>query len=321
MPICLTALMSILKEIKSTLLHFFKRFWHSPLLIGYCVIGTIATYILFNYWGLLTEAVNLLVLIAFAVLIRMMTSKRPAAKLPIHRPKIELIVGILFSVLLVFVIFLIYNLTSIPGLQPLTTSIKNNIETFVNSLGEYGLPAWLTDKLYNAIICLLIQILPTSLLFIFFGYKIREIGLRSNYWLLTAILLGCCILMGPLCNQTILLYQQPLFMTLLLFPVDFLINGFPEELFIRGFLLPRFETIFKNPINALVITSLIFNSLHIPSAIANGDSASYAILNALTIYFPSGLLWGYLYQRTRSVLPGALFHTSFLVLGAYFFRF
>jgi membrane protease YdiL (CAAX protease family) len=34
---------------------------------------------------------------------------------------------------------------------------------------------------------------------------------------------------------------------------------------------------------------------------------------------PTGLIWGYLFYRTRSIWPGVLWHTSFTTLGVLFF--
>lgn len=105
------------------------------------------------------------------------------------------------------------------------------------------------------------------------------------------------------------LFAHPFLETLALFGLQMLINGLPEELFCRGFLLPRLERVLKNPVNALVLTSILFNALHIPKNVAEGHSLPMALLGCLSAAFPSGLLWGYLYQRTRSIVPGVLLHT------------
>jgi len=80
-------------------------------------------------------------------------------------------------------------------------------------------------------------------------------------------------------------------------------------------LLPRLEKVFANPLNALVVSTLLFNALHLPIALRNGVSLPLAVLDIFSIGYPSGLIWGYLYLRTRSILPGVFWHAANLNLG------
>jgi len=112
-----------------------------------------------------------------------------------------------------------------------------------------------------------------------------------------------------------------LFLLTHLYIIGILVNALPEELFFRGMLLPRLEEALGNSLNALVVSALLFNALHVPIEIYNGASPLAALLSVFSIGYPSGLIWGYLYLRTRSILPGIFWHTAngnlgFLMMSA-----
>lgn len=44
---------------------------------------------------------------------------------------------------------------------------------------------------------------------------------------------------------------------LALYLIGLFVNGLPEELFFRGLLLPRLETLLGNTLNALVLSALL----------------------------------------------------------------
>ena len=310
----------IVYDVKATIIHLFKRLIHSPALLTYILIGTGVSFWENGIHGIFTSIANIIVLAAFAVLIRAMTEKQSAERPVFRRPKLELLIGLALVMALFFAIMLIFNLTSIPVIQPAVTQLISTLKLSAYSFGNHILPEWIARKTVNAIITIVIELIPTIILFVAFGYGPKAMGLIPCYWLLTGILILCGVVMTPISGQPVLLFQQPIHQTLFIFLFDIFINGLPEELLFRGLLLPRFETIFKNPVNALVVTSLIFNAIHIPSHISGGVGTATAIIGAFSISFPSGVLWGYLYQRSRSVIPGVLFHTSYSILGAYFFH-
>jgi membrane protease YdiL (CAAX protease family) len=112
-----------------------------------------------------------------------------------------------------------------------------------------------------------------------------------------------------------LLLWAPFYQVIALYLVGIFVNALPEELFFRGLLLPRLEKLAKNPLNALVISAILFNLLHVPIQIYHGSSALRALLGCFSIGYPSGLVWGYLYLRTRSIIPGTLWHAANANLG------
>jgi uncharacterized protein len=71
----------------------------------------------------------------------------------------------------------------------------------------------------------------------------------------------------------------------------------PEEIFFRGFL----QEVFGNNAKGIVCVSLLFAGAHVPAFFFYRD------VTALLTFFPS-LVMGFLYLRTSSVLPPALFH-------------
>lgn len=311
--------LNVLLESKDTALHLLERLKHSPFLLGYIAVGTIIAFFENGAQGLLYTAANLIILGFFAVIIRMMTTKRPMKAQSFRKIKTELIAGIVLFLLMFSVEFLSFNLTKIPVLQTGFDKFINWAYVMASTLCRHGFPSWSANYIGNAITSIGIELIPTLVLFIVFGYGLLGMGLKPRYWKLTFVLLAFTIIFGLFFHQSYPIYQYPILRTLLLFFIQLFINGLPEELFFRGFLLPRFERILKSPVNALVITSLLFNAFHAAMLIANGNSILIAVLNVLNVGFPSGLLWGYLYQRTRSIVPGMLFHTSLGILGAYFF--
>ncbi len=62
--------------------------------------------------------------------------------------------------------------------------------------------------------------------------------------------------------------------------------------------------------NALVVSALVFDAVHIPTEISKGTMLLSALLGVFSIGYPSGLIWGYLYLRTRSVIPSTLWHAE-----------
>ncbi|GAB4536028.1 MAG: hypothetical protein Fur0020_03770 [Thermodesulfovibrionia bacterium] len=77
------------------------------------------------------------------------------------------------------------------------------------------------------------------------------------------------------------------------------IISLPEEVYFRGFL----QEGIGNNLKGIIIVSLLFSFIHLPKLFFDND-----ITSALT-FFPS-LIMGYLYMRSRNVLPSVIFHFS-----------
>jgi membrane protease YdiL (CAAX protease family) len=85
--------------------------------------------------------------------------------------------------------------------------------------------------------------------------------------------------------------------------------GISEELIFRGYILSRLSLFFKNQHWPVVISALIFASVHL----------GYKNLGELIFVFIFGLIFGYHYQRYRNLLVLMIVHfiTDFIAIGLY----
>jgi len=100
----------------------------------------------------------------------------------------------------------------------------------------------------------------------------------------------------------------------ILFLAQMAINGFPEEVLCRGLWLPELQTVLRDNIAwALLAMMVMFNAAHLPALLLGQDVPARAWWTLLGgTLFPSqpvGLVMGYLYVRTRSLVPGIALHT------------
>jgi len=100
------------------------------------------------------------------------------------------------------------------------------------------------------------------------------------------------------------------------------VNGIPEEFIFRGVVFDRLLVLLRGPAVALVLSSVLFNAFHIPSDLAQAASVPWWQVVVAAMLNPnitaSGLIWGYLCYRTRSIWPGVLWHTTGTVFGITF---
>ena len=94
-----------------------------------------------------------------------------------------------------------------------------------------------------------------------------------------------------------------------------LLNGFKEELWARGVFLKRLET-FIGAWPSNILTAFVFAAGHV------GVSYTPVLFIFLGITFALGLAWGYVMQKTNSLIGSALFHAAMditIVLGIFSF--
>ena len=92
--------------------------------------------------------------------------------------------------------------------------------------------------------------------------------------------------------------------SLLIWIVPFvLLNRVKEELWFRGLFLKQYE-LFLGPYLANILQPLIFSVAHM--------SVEYTsvLLGFLVVTFVLGLVWGYIIQRTDSIIGASLFHSA-----------
>lgn len=82
-----------------------------------------------------------------------------------------------------------------------------------------------------------------------------------------------------------------------------LANGFMEELLFRGLFLKRLEQVIGAGLSNL-LTAIVFSLAHAKAAYAS----NVPVFMAST--FVLGLVWGYVMQKTDSVMGSALFHAG-----------
>lgn len=281
----------------------------TPLLLGWLALGPFVTLIVDGWMGLAFCLINMVLLAVYAVIIRSLTPNPPKPE-PVKRPRLELILALGLLAVTVGVQLLDFEVLNI---QPLQSEVRGFFANLAQQVYEtQGLPDWARQDVFIALSSTIKQLIPALLLFLVLGYGPRAMGFVCPHWKLTGILVGLTAVFGL---ATGYLLRAPIHQTLILYFIGFLINALPEELFFRGMLLPRLEKVFANPLNALVVSALCFNLIHVSIDLYHGQPLYMALLDVFSTSFPSGLIWGYLYLRTRSILPGMFWHASFGVLG------
>ncbi|HDN80889.1 MAG TPA: CPBP family intramembrane metalloprotease [Chloroflexi bacterium] len=144
-----------------------------------------------------------------------------------------------------------------------------------------------------------------------------------------ALVIGAAIIiptffLNPATWKPLVSGERPLTQALAAFPISllyyFLLAAIPEEFFFRAFLQECGAQFLKSRISGLIIASLIFGFLHIPGIMRwYGASLFEASARAMMVQSLIGLVFGTIYERTRSVVPLLVLHsfidaTSNLVL-------
>lgn len=293
---------------------FLETLRETPLLAGWLVVGLLVAFFLDGWVGLAFGLINLFLLVLYALLIRWMTPDPPVPG-NVKWPRLELALALgLFGLTLV-VQLLDFEVWNIQPLQGWVRQFFTHLQVWFYSLR--GIPAWAQQTLFMAFSTTIKQLIPTVSVIWLLKYRPREMGLAHPHWKLSTMLVGITAAFGLF---TGVLFRAPFGQIVSLYLIGLFVNALPEELFFRGFLLPRLERFFKNPLNALVVSALLFNALHIPVDIHNGASPQMALLEVFSSAYPSGLIWGYLYLRTRSILPGTFWHAANVNLGFFMMR-
>lgn len=303
-------------KVLNILLHFYKRLKETPLLLGYIIVGLAVTFGIRGFQGFAVALKNLLLLLIWALIIRIMTEDSPAP-VKVKNPKLELCVGFTFFVYNLIIAVLVHNYVKNASFASKVHSFgefMRDIFLFYNL--NYKTATVISGNLMNAIIVTILITIPMILIYVLMGYKFRGMGFNRGHWKLTFVLIALSVLLGIYEG----LYKKADYKLLIVvYFIHIFINGLPEELFFRGFLLPRLEAVLNNSLNALVISSILFSAGHIPSRVIQYNSSIwYALLDVFSLEQPTGLIWGYLYLRTRSIIPGMLWHASFTILGLIF---
>ena len=181
-----------------------------------------------------------------------------------------------------------------------------------------GMPSDVADLLATVLPAGLIM---TALLVYLSLRYVRRFGPFGYYlqppdWLLGSGLVVLAVLArlaeGPLLHNgatlgalvPITLWAVPLFF------LQLLVNGLEEETLLRGYVLPQLQALLRQPVAAMLVMIAVFDLLHLPlNLLYLHEAVPAAVAQALFPIQPTGLVFGYAYWRSRSVVPGILMHT------------
>src|ERR1700730_15315114 len=283
----------------------------TPLLIVYAAINVLA--VVFEF-GASHVPINVLLLVAYIAVIHFATRDRPfagpAARHPNSRSRdfgLAVTVAILqFAGVAIFWFVVISH-----GLAGV----------WVADLKGAGLPPLLASKAVNAAIAVPLLLLPTLVAIVAFRFRAGEVGLtatpRDLLLGLALAVIGIGLALGAVAagkHRGVMWESAPLPTVTAAIALQSLINGVPEELAFRGVMFSRLMPWLGRPGNSLAISTIVFGLYHVPLNVAAGHSLGLSLAIGLFGLLP-GLLLGYVFYRTRSMWPGAIWHTSFSGVG------
>ena len=197
-----------------------------------------------------------------------------------------------------------------------------------HALAAAGWDPVVADKTANALLVTTETIMLAVVVLLLFKLRPWQLGLVPRAIGLGLVLSAAGLSLAPLSQaltgQTSLLWSGKwgILMVIAVVLIQPFINGLPEEFVFRGIILSRLLALLRRPGPALVLSSVLFTGFHIPSVLAQphslGGVPAWIVIPGLLLTptsEPTGLVWGYLFYRTRSIWPGAVWHTSTSVLG------
>jgi membrane protease YdiL (CAAX protease family) len=305
-----------------------SELFQTPLLAAYVCVG-IASAFPYGWGGLMKRLANYLLLAAYVLVIRLWTqTNRPLESRTIDRIPSEpaspghdlFVIASAICISFAYVVFFWGW-----GTRP---TIPQEAMSWVRT--KFVAAGWnpsLAGLAGNGLTNTGFQLLPLMAIIVSLGYRPRDFGLIPRRMGLGIFLVLIGIALAGLVKwafgQSTPLWTSPRAfpLTLASYALTIFINGLPEEFIFRGVLLSRFLRRLKKPGNAIVLTSVLFVAFHVPRILHESQpSGPWQFLLAVSLLFsqPTGLVFGYLYYRTRSIWPGVLWHASIGMLGTLF---
>jgi membrane protease YdiL (CAAX protease family) len=261
--------------------------------------------------------INLVLVVVYISVIRLATRDRPTAVTETHRPDARSRdIGFAVTVAVVqFAAAAIFWFVIFPsGLG----------HAWAADLRAAGVPSLIAGRAANAAIAVPLLLLPTLIAVAAFRFRVGEVGLTATPrdLLLGAALavIGIALGLGAIAtggHPGLMWASAPVPAVTAAILIQSLVNGIPEELAYRGVIFSRLMPWLGRPGNSLAVSSMVFGLSHVPSYLAAGYSLGLAVAIGLFGLLP-GLLLGYVFYRTRSIWPGAIWHTSFSGVGLLF---
>jgi len=279
----------------------------TPLLVVYAAINVLA--LVFEF-GLSNAPINFVLLVLYVALINFATRGRhlavPTTDRPNRRSR-DIGLAVTVAVLQLAAVSIVWFVIIPASYFPISSG----------HLMAAGLPSLVAKKAANAAITVPLLLIPTLVAVAAFRFRAREVGLtatRQDLLLGVALaVIGIALGLGAIATggHPGLMWESatvPAVTAAIL--IQSLSNGIPEELAYRGVIFSRLMPWLGRPGNSLAISSMVFGLFHVPSYLAAGNSLGLALAIGLFGLLP-GLLLGYVFYRTRSIWPGAIWHTSF----------
>ncbi len=285
----------------------------TPLFIVFAAINVLGGVFEFR---LSLIPINVAVLAVYIALIHFATEDRAVAEpaVPSDSRRRDVGVAITVAILQLFAVTVFWFVIVPHGVQT----------SWAADLRHAGLPKLVAGRAALAALAVPLLLLPTLVALAAFRVRPREVGLTATPrdLLLGAALavitigLGLGAVAGGL-NPGLMWQSSPLPAVSAAIALQSLINGVPEELAYRGVIFSRLMPWLGRPGNSMVISSILFGLFHVPMYIATGISPWLAPAIAL-FGLGEGLLFAYVFYRTRSIWPGAIWHTSITGVGLIF---
>jgi membrane protease YdiL (CAAX protease family) len=278
----------------------------TPLLVVYAAINVLA--VVFEF-GLANAPINLILLLLYVSVIHFATRDRPTAVTAVHRPDArsrDIGCAVTVAVLQFAGVAIFWFVIFPSGLS----------RSWATGLIGAGVPSLVAAKAVNAAISVPLLLLPTLGAVVAFRFRAREVGLtatpRDLLLGVALAVIGIALGLGAVAaggHPGLMWESSALPAVTAAIALQSVINGIPEELAYRGVIFSRLMPWLGRPGNSLAISSMIFGLSHVPSYLAAGNSLGLSLAIGLFGLLP-GLLLGYVFYRTRSIWPGAIWHTS-----------
>ena len=281
----------------------------TPLFIVYAAINVLAVVFIAPLSHL---PINLAVLIVYVAVIHVATKDRPAAATAAPQArKRDISLAVTVAALQLIGVVTFWFVIVPHGLHT----------TWAADLRQAGVPRLVAGKAVVAALAVPLLLLPTLVAAAAFRVKPRDIGLTASrkdlllgtVLVLIAIGVGLGAVAAGL-NPGLMWQSAPLPTVTAAIAFQSLINGVPEELAYRGVIFSRLMPWLGRPGNSLAVSSMLFGLSHVPMYIASGNSLGLSLAIAL-FGLGEGLVLGYVFYRTRSIWPGAIWHTSITGVG------
>ncbi|MCB0402360.1 MAG: CPBP family intramembrane metalloprotease [Flavobacteriales bacterium] len=289
-------LQKLIRNYKSSLNHFYSIVKSELFILVYLITAIISQLLFgFHLYGTISLAISYSVgvfifsSIAFSIVFN--SFKNTSSKIIFRNNNIQLLIIGLIVILYFLVLSGQFPQTSL--LNKLSEPVRH---FFYEPIMILGFSSTVNSILVNNAIAVIIPLL----LLLVFTKQTKEFYVDK---LNVRILILLTLLYLPI----IIFGQKPVDEIVAELPIYLFIAVIPEEFLFRGFLQSRLESAFKNPLNAILLTSIIFGLIHLPINIRMyGETVGIATCIGNNAF--GGLFIGYLFYKTRSIWTVIIFH-------------